>query len=148
MSRGIPVSAAMITQFATLPPDAPIEQAVQTLLRTSQSEFPVVDRFGKPVGLLTRADIIRVLKELGPDAPVAKAMTAELPTVGYRRCLSEAFTILQDKSVPAVAVVDAHGKLAGLITTETIGEMMMVQNARPEGLSFGPWSRRAASPMR
>jgi stage IV sporulation protein FB len=148
MSRGVPVSAAMMTQFATLAPDAPIEEAVQTLLRTSQSEFPVVDDAGKPVGLLTRADIIRALKDLGPDAAVAKAMTADLPTVGYRRCLSEAFTILQDKSVPAVAVVDADGKLSGLITTETVGEMMMVQNARPEGLNFGPWSRAQPSPAR
>ena len=59
MSRGVPVSAAMMTQFATLKPEEQIEQAVQTLLQTSQSEFPVVDDAGKPVGLLTRADIIR-----------------------------------------------------------------------------------------
>src|ERR1700756_1299353 len=43
MSRGVPTSAAMMTQFATLAPEAHVEDAVQTLLRTSQSEFPVVD---------------------------------------------------------------------------------------------------------
>ena len=43
MSRGVPVIAAMMTQYATLTPDAHVEEAVQTLLRTSQSEFPVVD---------------------------------------------------------------------------------------------------------
>ena len=37
MSRGVPTRAAMITQFATLAPDAPIDEAVETLLRTSQS---------------------------------------------------------------------------------------------------------------
>ena len=65
----------MMTQFATLAPDAHVEDAVQTLLRTSQSEFPVVDGGGKPVGLLGRGDLIRALKELGPDARVADAMT-------------------------------------------------------------------------
>ena len=68
MSRGVPMSAAMMTQFATLTPDAAIEEAVETLLRTSQSEFPVVDDAGQPVGVLGRNDLIRALKERGPDA--------------------------------------------------------------------------------
>src|SRR5262249_21528695 len=75
MSRGVPVSAAMMTQFARLTPEAHVDQAVETLLRTSQSEFPVVDAAGKPVGLLSRGDLVRALKELGPAAKVADAMT-------------------------------------------------------------------------
>jgi Zn-dependent protease/CBS domain-containing protein len=148
MSRGVPVGAAMMTQFATLMPDAPIEEAVQTLLRTSQSEFPVVDAAGKPVGLLARGDIIRALNQSGPKARVAEAMAPDLPTIGHRRCLSEALKMLQEKTAPAVAVVDAGGKLVGLITSETVGEMLMVQNARPEGMPFGPWSRPQPSPGR
>ena len=45
----------MMTQFATLTPEAHVDEAVQTLLRTSQSEFPVVDGAGKPVGVLGNA---------------------------------------------------------------------------------------------
>jgi Zn-dependent protease/CBS domain-containing protein len=141
MSRGVPVSTAMMTQYATLTPEAPVEEAVQTLLRTSQSEFPVVDGVGKPVGLLSRGDLIRALKERGPDARVADAMSPTLPTLGHRRCLDEAFRILQEKSAPAVAVVDGTGKLVGLITSETIGEMLMLHEALPKGVSWGPWSR-------
>jgi stage IV sporulation protein FB len=37
MSRGVPVGSAMMTQFATLTPQAHVDEAVQTLLRTSQS---------------------------------------------------------------------------------------------------------------
>ncbi|MEX0752155.1 MAG: site-2 protease family protein [Xanthobacteraceae bacterium] len=141
VSRGVPVDAAMMTQFATLAPDAPVERAVQTLLSTSQSEFPVVDGAGKPIGLLGRVDIIRALKELGPDARVTEAMSADLPAIGHRRCLSDAFKLLQEKRAPAVAVTDSEGKLVGLVTAETIGEMLMLQEARPEGLRSGPWSR-------
>src|SRR5436305_9957299 len=61
MSRGVPVGTAMMTQFATLTPDKEIEEAVKTLLDTSQGEFPVVDGDGKPIGLLARRDIIRAL---------------------------------------------------------------------------------------
>ncbi len=147
-SRGVPVTAAMMTQFATLTPDAPIEEAVQTLLRTSQGEFPVVDAGGKPVGLLARGDIIRALKELGPDARVAEVMSPELPVIGNRSCLSDAFKLLQDKAAAAVAVVDAPGTLIGLVTAETIAEMLMVQTARPDGFRSGPWSRPQPSPGR
>jgi stage IV sporulation protein FB len=143
MSRGVPVSAAMMTQYATLTPEAHVDEAVQTLLRTSQSEFPVVDVDGKPVGVLARGDLIRTLKESGPDARVAAAMTAEIPTVTQRQCLEDAFRLLQEKPAPAVAVVDPAGRLIGLVTSETIGEMMMVHEALPKGARFGPWGPAA-----
>jgi len=68
-----------------------VEEAVETLLRTSQSEFPVIDPDGRPIGLLGRTDIIRALKQLGPDARVADTMTSPVPTLGIVNCLDEAF---------------------------------------------------------
>jgi Zn-dependent protease/CBS domain-containing protein len=143
MSRGVPVSTAMMTQYATLAPDAPVEEAVQTLLRTSQSEFPVVDTTGKLVGLLGRSDLMRALKERGPDARVSEAMTATVPAIGYRSHLEDAFQLLQDKSAPAVAVTDANGRLVGLVTPETIGEMLMLHDALPTGVRLRPWGQPA-----
>jgi Zn-dependent protease/CBS domain-containing protein len=145
MSRGVPVSSAMMTQYATLSPEAPVEDAVQALLRTSQSEFPVVDASGKPVGLLGRKDLIRALKQHGPDTRVADAMTTTLPAIGYRQHLEEAFRILQEKSPPAVAVVDSAGRLVGLVTPETVGEMLMLHEALPRGMRLRPWSRPAGA---
>ncbi len=139
MSRGIPVTAAMLTQFATLTPDEHVDAAVETLLRTSQGEFPVVDGAGRPLGVLARNDLIRALKERGPDARVADAMTNGIPTLNKSRCLDEAFRLLQEKSVPAVAIVDMSGRLVGLVTSETIGEMLMLHQAMPTGMRFGPW---------
>jgi stage IV sporulation protein FB len=144
MSRGVPVTTAMMTQYASLAPQAHVDEAVQTLLRTSQSEFPVIDAEGKPIGLLGRGDIIRALKQLGPDARVADVMTSPVPMLGHRRSLDEAFRILQEKSARAIAVVDAAGRLVGLVTPETVGEMLMLHEAMPKGASFGPWGRPAA----
>jgi stage IV sporulation protein FB len=141
MAHGVPVTNAMMTQFAKLTPQAHVDEAVQTLLRTSQSEFPVVDGADKPVGLLGRGDLIRALKERGPDARVADVMSPKVPTVGHRRCLDDALRLLQEKSAPAVAVVDPDGRLVGLVTAETIGEMMLLQQALPKGATFGPWTR-------
>lgn len=141
LSRDVPVSAAMMTRFATLGPDDGIDTAVQTLLQTSQSEFPVVDRDGHFLGLLGRDGIIRALRDLGPDVGVGAVMATGIPTIGHRRCLDEAFRLLQEDGKPAVAVIDMSGRLVGLITAETVGEMLMVREALPEGFRFGPWSR-------
>ena len=144
MSRGVPVGAAMITQFATLTPESRIEEAIETLLHTSQSEFPVVDAHGRLVGILGRDGMIRALKALGPPARVGHAMVTGVPTIDHRRTLEEAFRLLQDKSAPAVGVTDAAGRLIGLVTPETVGEMLMVRDALPAGVRFGPWRRRPA----
>jgi stage IV sporulation protein FB len=153
VSRGVPVVAATMTKIATLTPEAPIEEAVQVLLQTSQSEFPVVDAANRPVGLLARTDIIRALKELGPGARVSEAMSKDVVTVDRRRPLDEAVRMLQERAVPAVAVVEPDGRLVGLITSETLGELMMVSQAMPQGFNLGgkggpgsgPWGRPAGA---
>jgi stage IV sporulation protein FB len=144
MTRDVPVTAAMITQFGTLTPDTTIDAAIEILMHTSQGEYPVVDAQGRPVGVLSRNDMIHALKEHGPAARVGDAMTVPFLTVSNRSCLEEPIRMLQEKSVPAVGVVDASGAVIGLITTETIGEMIMVSGALPKGARVGPWSRPAA----
>ena len=145
ISRGVPVGTAMMTEFVTLSPEDGIEHAIETLLRTSQGEFPVVDGAGKPVGLLTRNDLIRAIKELGPDARVGDAMLPGIPVIGQRQCLEDAFKLLNEKQSPAVAIVDSTGRLVGLVTSETIGEMIMLHHALPRGFRIGPWSRPAGA---
>jgi Zn-dependent protease/CBS domain-containing protein len=147
MSHGVPVAAAMVTQFATLTPDEHVDAAVEVLLRTSQGEFPVVDGLGRPVGLLVRNDLIRAHRERGPHTRVGNVMTIRLPTVTKSRCLDDAFRLLQENSAPAVGVVDASGRLIGLVTSETIGQMLMLHRALPADVRPGPWGpsdRRAA----
>jgi Zn-dependent protease/CBS domain-containing protein len=144
VSRGVPVTAAMVTQFASLKPADHIDQAIETMLHTSQSEFPVIDDSGRLVGLLARRDLVRALKAHGPNAPVGEAMTTGIPTIGYRQTLDEAFRVLQESSAAAIGVIDAQGRLVGLVTSGTVGEMMMVRDALPGRTPYGPWGRRPA----
>jgi CBS-domain-containing membrane protein len=66
--------------------------------------------------LLERNDLIRALKERGPDAKVGDVMRHEMLTLGHRHCLDEAFRLLQQKSAPAVGIIDAAQRLVGLVT--------------------------------
>jgi Zn-dependent protease/CBS domain-containing protein len=141
MSRDIPVTAAMVTRLATLTGNEHIDDAVKTLLQTSQTEFPVVDSNQRLIGLVGRAEIIRALRELGPSVPVSDVMVKDIPTIERSHRLEEAFRLLQEKAVPAVGVVDYAGGLIGLVTAESVGEMLMVRKALPDGARLGPWSR-------
>ncbi len=144
VGRGVPVSDAMITRFEALSPNARVEDAVALLIATTQREFPVVDGAGRLRGVLTRDAMIRALKEQGPDAPVLEAMQAEIPLVQTRQCLAEAMEALQHTGAPAVGVTDPLGRLVGLVTPETMGELMMVHAARPPGNGAAPrnpWAR-------
>jgi stage IV sporulation protein FB len=143
MSRDVPVTAAMVTQFATLTGNEHIDAAVETLLQTSQTDFPVVDEGRRLIGIVGRAEIIRALRQLGPNAPVSEVMVKDIPAIERSHKLEEAFRLLQEKEVPAVGVVDYTGRLIGLVTAATVGEMLMVQRSLPEGAKLGPWSRPA-----
>ncbi|WP_163268833.1 site-2 protease family protein [Chelativorans alearense] len=138
----------MVTEFAALDRSASIGEAIERLLATTQNEFPILDAYGRMEGLLTRNDMIAALKETGPEAPVVGAMRTGLPSVHRRQNLTEGFRLMQEKNAPAVAVVDSDGRLVGLLTHETIGEMMMVRAAMPEGFRFGRLRRPPPMPRR
>src|SRR6185295_14245727 len=141
MSRGLPVSAAMTTHFATLTPATRLDETVQALPGTRQTDFPVIDATGKPLGILGRDELMRALEQLGPQARVIDAMTTGVPTIGQRRRLEEAFRLLQESSAPAVAVVDDSGRLVGLVTSETASQMLTLKKSLPKGVRLGPWTR-------
>lgn len=146
ISASVLVGDVMMTEFASLPRSGDIAHAIDTLLATSQNEFPIVDEDGHLEGILTRNAMIRALKETGPEAPVAAAMHTDVPRIHRRKALAEAYRLMQEKAAEAVAVVDSADRLVGLVTHETIGEMMMVRAAMPEGFRFDRLRRRTPRP--
>jgi stage IV sporulation protein FB len=142
VSRSLGVRDAMITRFEMLGPNATIGDAAELLLRTTQHEFPVVDGGGKLRGLLTRNAMVQALSKSGPATPVLEAMAADVPTVPATSRLEPALRLLQGRSAPAVGVVDLDGRLVGYITSENIGELMMLETA-----GAGPRPRRATGPL-
>jgi Zn-dependent protease/CBS domain-containing protein len=151
IARGAIVADAMITKFETLGPQSRVQDAMEALIRTTQKEFPVVDGAGKLRGVLTRDAMIRALQAHGPNAAVLDAMDAEVPTISARASLETALKTLSGQSKPVVGVLNAAGKLVGLLTAENLGEMMMIRSAKrsradpsktsgPPGMR-GPWGR-------
>ncbi len=132
VTRTLFVSDAMETRFAVAPIDATLADAVDILLATPQHEFPIVDAFGKSVGLLTRDGLIKALRESGPMAPVTEALQAPAPSVRRSDKLDVALKEMNRTRAPAISVVDEAGVVVGLLTMQNIAEMMMVRAAQPD----------------
>lgn len=129
-STDLPVVRAMMTEFATLPTRASIADAVECLLRTSQKTIPVTDEAGRISGVLNINGVIRALhRPASPQPSVADVMDGDIPTLPQTAKLDEAFRLLQEKAAPAIAIVDADARLTGLVTLETMAEMLMLHEA-------------------
>jgi Zn-dependent protease len=130
LSRGWSVRDVMMTQFISFPQNALLEEPVEALLRTSQREFPVVDGDGRVLGLLSQGAIIAAWQKFGPGTPIGQLLETNMPVVSPDAPFDRALARMQESECPALAVVDASGQLAGLLTAENIREAMLIRSAR------------------
>jgi Zn-dependent protease/CBS domain-containing protein len=124
---GIPVRAAMITDFQTLTPEEPIGRAIDHIIAGFQQDFPVVDN-GRPVGVLTLKDLAKALTQHGRDVPVASVMQQQFATAGPGDMLVTALSRLEGGKVHVVPVVE-DGRLLGLLTADNLAEVLMIDQA-------------------
>jgi stage IV sporulation protein FB len=131
-TKGLAVREAMMSKVETLSPSATLDDAVNCLIRTSQKEFPVVDGAGRPRGLVTRDALIPALRDGSPGTPVLDIMTRDIPSIRSREPLEAALAALNRAKAPALFILGDEGRLEGLLTPETVGELMLVQSVRPD----------------
>jgi Zn-dependent protease/CBS domain-containing protein len=126
--KGVPVLAAMITDYRTLAPYDTLGHAAELLLAGSQHDFPVVTADGQSAGVLTRSDLMSGLSRGGCDALVADYARTAVGTVEASAPLGPAVARLRAGEGPCLQVVD-HDRPVGLLTLENIGEYLMVRTA-------------------
>lgn len=126
VARHVPVADVMITRFATVPIEGRIADATDLLIHSTQHDIPVIDGVGKVIGLLTRNQVLRTLRERGHDAAIADAIHSEVPTVPVHAMLDAAVRLMDDAGTPAVVVVDSAGHPVGLVSLEHLGQRLML----------------------
>ncbi|HEU5279823.1 MAG TPA: IMP dehydrogenase [Gaiellaceae bacterium] len=110
--------SGMIVEPVTLPPDALVSDALELMATYHISGVPITDAGGTLVGILTNRDL-----RFAPDVsqPVSTLMTSrELVTAPVGTTLAEAEAILHRHKIEKLPVVDADGRLKGLITVKDI----------------------------
>jgi IMP dehydrogenase len=119
--------AGMIVEPVTLPPEAPVAQAVHLMATYHISGVPITDDDGKLVGILTNRDL---RFEVDTSQPVSALMTThDLVTAPVGTTLAEAEAILHRNKVEKLPVVDADEHLRGLITVKDIQKKIQFPHA-------------------
>ena len=104
----------MIYDPITIRPDATVGQVLGMMAQHHIGGIPVVDDNGFLVGIVTNRDL-RFQRD--PKMPIAEIMTKEnLVTAPKGISLSDATDILRQHKIEKLPVIDADGKLVGLIT--------------------------------
>jgi IMP dehydrogenase len=110
--------SGMIVEPVTLPRNALVSDALDLMATYHISGVPITDETGTLVGILTNRDL-----RFAPDAsqPVSALMTSRgLVTAPLGTTLAEAEAILHRHKIEKLPVVDAEGRLKGLITVKDI----------------------------
>ncbi len=137
----------MTTEVVTVHPDDNVEKVAQLLLEHHISGLPVVDKDGKLVGVVTEGDLVfrekkvraplfvmifdsliylekpkRFIEEIRRTVAqkVDELMSTKLYTVGPDASIEEVATIIVDRNINRVPVVDADKRLLGIISRQDV----------------------------
>ncbi len=110
----------IIVDPITLTPTDSTETARRLMRDRKVSGFPIIDANGRLVGILTRRD----MKFYSGDGPITEVMTkTNLVTAPPDTSLDDAEKILNEAKVEKLPLLDAEGRLAGMITMRDIEKL-------------------------
>ena len=120
------VAVAMKADPVSVPPYAPLLEAVGIMVDRDVRHVPVVDSEGRVVGIVTDRDVRTAIgdpvealhQELTEleELQVSGVMTTDVVTVRDDRHLSDVARQFVDERVGAIPVVDAEDRLVGIVT--------------------------------
>ena len=155
-----PVSDVMTADVFAVRPDVSLESVVDVMLERGYGGVPVVDDEGRPVGVVSKTDVLdrrfvegdtgeavargwqasrgRYRVQLGPGVhaqtlpshSVAEAMTRVALTVREDAPVSEAAALMATRGIHRVLVVSDDGRLSGIVTANDIMRWLAQQAGR------------------
>jgi CBS domain-containing protein len=137
--KELTVESVMTRKVVTARPRTPFKELVTSMNEHRVSGLPVVDDTGRPVGVVSEADTLvkqehratagtkpwlgrarraRWTKATGRTA--ADLMTAPAVVVGVDETINSAARLLAEKKIRRLCVVDADGRLAGIVSRRDV----------------------------
>ncbi len=126
-------------------PLTPFKILVRLIEENRISAIPIVDERGMPVGVVSESDLLlkerrgeldsegsplhlwrrRQEKAKADGTLAADLMTAPAITVGLQASITEAARIMQERKVRRLVVVDARGRIAGIVSRSDLLQVFL-----------------------
>lgn len=119
------ISDLMSPQVLNVAPGVSARYALSLMARRSVSCIVVVDN-QQPIGIFTERDVVRCIAE-GinlTSAAVDSVMSPSVITAPLTTTPRETISLMQDKSVRRLLVLDSKGDMAGIVTQTDIGRVL------------------------
>ena len=111
----------MLKDVVTANGDVSVKEAIELLFKRHVGSVVIISNEGQCIGIFTERDAIRVVAQNVPlDAPVEKIMTKNPFTINEDSIFQEAKSIIISAKIRHLPVIDANGKLVGLISVRHI----------------------------
>jgi IMP dehydrogenase len=120
-----------ITDPITLSVDATVGDALAIQKKYHFGGFPILDKNGLLVGIVTNRDL-RFQKD--ESTPIRKIMTTKLITGGLHTSVEDANNLFNKHAIEKLPLVDKNNKLVGLITYRDIAKSKEYPNATKDKL--------------
>jgi CBS domain-containing protein len=135
LTAGRTAAEVMTRDPVTVAPETPLPRVAEVMARRRLKRLPVVDGAGGLAGMVSRVDLLRAAAQGGPgaapegaalglarDAPVARAMRRDIPTVYPESPLPEVFQAVIATRLGLALVVDPDRRPLGLVTDAALLE--------------------------
>ena len=99
----------------TISPDAPIEEAAKVFSTHRIHRLPVVED-GKLIGIITPTDLLKFVKDMKTAMTAEDVIRTTCVTAWEGEPLAYTVSAMRISDVPAVPVLDDHGRLTGIFT--------------------------------
>jgi len=137
LAQTLRVSDVMRSNVQPIASSATISDAIALMLQAGQHAIPVIGPDGALTGIATKNSIIRAVHQSGRTASVNEALEPNVLTVPDDRKLGDALNYMQSESAPAIVVVGRHGEIVGLLTSDTLADLMVMGTAAEKPESGG-----------
>ena len=119
-----PLSAVMSGETVCVSPDLPVRELVALLVERGFSGAPVVDSAVKPIGVVSRSDLLDDQR----DALVRDIMMPIAFTLPENASLSHAAALMAYENIHRIPVIGVDGSVVGIVTSMDIARWVAQQD--------------------